>query len=97
MKTRDVTKFTNPQFRAFVGKTTSKYVSDTWRTTDENEYLRALFQLQDNLIGVQQNEVETGETEGRFDWLPAKQKVTKIKSYSIEYTDPNKTPWQCPP
>ena len=85
----DVTKFTNPQFRAFVGKTTSKYVSDTWRTTDENEYLRALYQLQDNLIGVQQSHVETGEING-------KQKVTTIKSYSIEYTDPNKTPWQCP-
>lgn len=84
----DVTKFTNPQFRAFVGKTTSKYVSDTWRTTDENEYLRALYQLQDNLIGVYQNEVETGEVIG-------KRKVTK-KSYSIEYTDPDKTPWQCP-
>ena len=85
----DVTKFTNSQFRSFVGKTTSKYVSDTWRTTNRNEYLRALYQLQDNLIGVHQHEVETGETVGL-------KKVTEIKSYSIEYTDPNKTPWQCP-
>jgi len=72
----DITKFTNPQFRAFVGKTTSKYVSDTWRTTDYNEYLRALYQLQENLIGVRYNEAD--------------------KIYSIEYTDNDKTPWQCP-
>jgi hypothetical protein len=85
----DITEFTNAQFRAFVGKTTSKYVSDTWRTTDENEYLRALYQLQDNVIGVKQTEVETGEIKGT--WA-----VTKILSYSIEYTNPNKTPWQCP-
>ena len=85
----DVTKFTNPQFRAFVGKTTSKYVSDTWRTTDKNEYLRALYQLQDNVIGVYEDRVETGEVQGI-------KKISTVRSYSIEHTVPDKTPWQCP-
>jgi ATP-dependent DNA helicase PIF1 len=85
----DVSQMTNSQFRSFVGKTTSKYVSDTWRTTNEDEYLRALFQLQDNLIGVKSTQVDTGCVRGI-------QSVMKTLAYSIEYTDPNKTPWQCP-
>ena len=44
--------FTNSQFRCFVGKTISQSVDDIWRTTDKNEYLRALFQLEDKITGV---------------------------------------------
>jgi hypothetical protein len=85
----DITKFTNPQFRSFVGKTTSKYVSDTWRTTDKNEYLRALYQLQDKIIGINEHTVRTGGTTG-------KRANQKLLYYSIEYVEPDKTPWQCP-
>ena len=75
----DENKMTNQQFRAFVGKVASKYVSDVWRTTDLREYLRALYQLQNQIVGIQSFENNVGK-----------------QIYHIEYTVPDKKPWQCP-
>ena len=44
--------FTNAQFRSFRGKTIVKQSTSTWRTSSSSEYLRALYSLQDKVIGT---------------------------------------------
>jgi hypothetical protein len=80
----DFSSMTNAQFRCFVGKTTSKDATSTWRTTDHFEYLRGLYQLQDSITGVHQYSTRI------TDDVPLEQKV-----FEITYKN-DKAPWQLP-
>ena len=54
----DFSKFTNDQFRCFVGKTACKHSTATWKTTDKYEYMRALYQLSTQIKSVKEYKVD---------------------------------------
>ena len=86
----DFSKFSNSQFRCFIGKTSTKDSTNTWRTTDKYEYLRALYTLKDKVIGVNHWNVahaHSGSSTGGQGGNPP--------IYEVEYKT-DKVPWQCP-
>jgi hypothetical protein len=101
----DFSEFSNSQFRCFIGKTATKHSTETWRTTDKYEYLRALYTLQDKVIGVttfKQYDQKVREVEFKNDKTPwqcpvisayvkAHQKVILFDQYN-KLIDNNITP-----
>ena len=74
----------NSQFRCFVGKTTARESTSTWRTTNNFEYLRGIYQLQESIVGVQQYKAPVTESH------PEERTI-----YEITYKN-DKPPWQLP-
>lgn len=52
----DETKFTNSQFRCFIGKCFSQFGESTWRTDNYSEFLRARYILRDNITSLDIND-----------------------------------------
>jgi len=88
----DFSKFSNSQFRCFVGKTVTKDSTMSWRTTDKYEYLRALYVLKDKVLGV--NHFKEYSTEEKDPNNPMRY-LLKNTIYEVEYKT-DRTPWQCP-
>jgi hypothetical protein len=54
----DFSKFTNNQFKTFIGKCFSTKCESTWRTHDSVEFLRAVYVLRGKILRVDKNEGE---------------------------------------
>ena len=88
----DFSKFTNEQFRCFIGKCSSKQSSSTWRTSDKFEFLRGLYSLNEKIIGTKQwgnifeIEYQTDKTPWQLPvisaYVKAHQKVILFEQYN---------------
>lgn len=91
----DFSKFSNSQFRCFVGKTSTKDSTNTWRTTDKFEYLRALYTLKDKVIGVNHWKSGGEHEVGCIKRYSTEDEPVVQIIYEVEYKTEYK-PWQCP-